>query len=113
MAGLACGEPCGIGWKILRDHVDCYASVPDYVAANGMRILGNPAGKDKRVISGESGAVTMGFLAEILSNPDYRTIKEKLKLDSSSKILLISTEGDTDKENYKRIVWDGAYSRYE
>ncbi len=111
MAGLACGEPCGIGWEILRDHADCYASIPDYVAANGMRILGNPIGKDKRVISGESGAATIGFLSEILRDPTYSGIKEKLQLDSSSRILIISTEGDTDKENYRRIVWDGICSK--
>ena len=111
MAGLACGEPCGVGWEILRDHVDCYASVPDYVAANGMRILGNPIGEDRRVISGESGAATIGFLSEVLRDSDYSKIKEKLKLDHSSRILLISTEGDTDRENYRRIVWDGAYSK--
>ena len=56
MAGLACGEPCTIGWQVLHWAADAFISMEDAVAADGMRILGNPAGKDDRGISGESGA---------------------------------------------------------
>ena len=42
---------------------------------------------------------------------DVEDIKEKLKLDENSKVLFFSTEGDTDKESYKSIVWDGKYQR--
>ena len=109
MAGLCCGEPCAIGWEILRDHADHFVSIPDTVAAKGMRVLGNPLPGDARVISGESGAATMGFVAEVLTNPALTDLKQQLALDSDSKILCISTEGDTDRENYRRIVWDGRY----
>lgn len=110
MAGLCCGEPCSIGWNVLRDHADHFISMPDYVAANGMRILGHPVADDPRVISGESGASTIGFVAEVLRKPELADLKKKLKLDENSRILCFSTEGDTDRENYRRIVWDGAYS---
>lgn len=111
MAGLACGEPCSIGWNILRDYADNFISCPDYVAANGMRILGNPPRGDERVISGESGAVTAGCVAEIMRNPDLEDMKKALKLDENSRILCISSEGDTDEANYKAVVWDGKYTR--
>lgn len=107
MAGLACGEPNPIGWDILKDYADMFVSCEDYIAADGMRILGNPLQGDERVISGESGAATMGFLYNVLIDERYKDIKEALKLDENSKILLISTEGDTDPENYRKIVWDG------
>lgn len=110
MAGLACGEPCSIGWNVLRDYADNFISCPDYVAAQGMRIMGNPEKGDTRVISGESGAAAFGCVAEIMRNPRYAGIKEKLGLDEYSKVLFFSTEGDTDKENYRSIVWDGAYT---
>lgn len=110
MAGLACGEPCSIGWNVLRDYADNFISCPDYVAAQGMRIMGNPEKGDTRVISGESGAAAFGCVAEIMRNPRYTGIKEKLGLDEHSKVLFFSTEGDTDKENYRSIVWDGAYT---
>lgn len=109
MAGLACGEPCSIAWDILKDCADYYISFPDYAAAKGMRILGNPVKGDTRVIAGESGASAFGCVAEIMSNPELINIKEKLHLDENSKVLFFNTEGDTDKENYKAIVWDGKY----
>lgn len=109
MAGLCCGEPCTIGWEILQNYADHFISMPDYVAAKGMRILGNPIGDDQRVISGESGAATVGFAAELMQNESLGYLRDALKIGQDSKILCFSTEGDTDKENYRRIVWDGCY----
>lgn len=109
MAGLACGEPCSIGWNVLRSYADNFISCPDYTAAKGMRILGNPAGSDTKVVSGESGAAAFGCVAEIMSNPDLSAMKEKLKLNGESRVLFFNTEGDTDRENYKAVVWDGKY----
>lgn len=109
MAGLACGEPCSIGWQVLADYADHFLSCPDYVAAKGMRILGNPAGNDDRVISGESGAAAFGCVAEIMTNPGLSHLKEALGLNEHSRVLFFSTEGDTDRENYRKIVWDGLH----
>lgn len=109
MAGLACGEPSTIGWEILKDTAEAYASCPDPIAAKGMRILGNPAGSDQRVISGESGAVGAGLLAELMTNDRYQAFRERLKLDENSRILMFSTEGDTDRDGYRSVVWDGAH----
>ncbi len=111
MAGLACGEPCSIGWNVLKDYADNFISCPDYMAAQGMRILGNPIAGDNRVTAGESGAAAFGCVTEILRNPRYAKIKEKLGLNETSRVLFFNTEGDTDKENYRSIVWDGAYVR--
>ena len=113
MAGLACGEPCSIAWEILRDCADHFISCPDYTAAKGMRILGNPAGSDDRVISGESGASTFGCAAEIMTNPALAGIRAELGLDSSSRVLFFSTEGATDTQNYRSVVWDGKYPSFE
>jgi len=112
MAGLACGEPNTIGWEILRDYSDMFLACPDWVAAKGMRMLGNPLGDDARIISGESGAVTMGVLPALLSSDYLKAARESLGLDKNSHILLISTEGDTDPERYRRIVWDGEYPSF-
>ncbi|NFH68870.1 diaminopropionate ammonia-lyase [Clostridium botulinum] len=111
MAGLACGEANTIGWKVLKEYSDTFVSSPDYVAANGMRILGNPLRGDNKVISGESGAVTSGLLYEIMKNDKYKDLKESLELNENSKVLLFSTEGDTDPDKYKEIVWRGQYNK--
>lgn len=107
MAGLACGEPCTIGWQVLKDHADHFISMDDSIAELGMRTLGKPIGNDAKIISGESGAATIGFVTELLSNPQYKSLKEKLGINESSVIICISTEGDTDKENYKRVLEKG------
>ncbi|WP_083838561.1 MULTISPECIES: diaminopropionate ammonia-lyase [Desulfitobacterium] len=109
MAGLACGEPCSIAWEVLKNYADHFISCPDYVAAKGMRILGNPIQGDERVISGESGAAPFGCVAEIMTNPMYKELKDQLQLNENSRVLFFSTEGDTDQENYQAIVWDGKY----
>ena len=109
MAGLACGECNPMAWEIIGDHADAFASCPDYVSAKGMRILGNPAGTDERVISGESGAVGVGLAAELMRNPENAELRKRLGLDGKSVILCFSTEGDTDKEGYRSVVWDGLY----
>jgi diaminopropionate ammonia-lyase len=69
-----------------------------------MRVLGHPLKGDEEVISGESGAVTMGALYEMLTNKDYYSITDKLDINSDSSILLFSTEGDTDPDMYREIV---------
>jgi diaminopropionate ammonia-lyase len=109
MAGLACGEPNRIAWDVLRETAEFALSCPDYVSAKGMRILGNPIGQDRRVISGESGAVTLGLAASLMTREDLKDIRDRIGLNRTSKILCFSTEGDTDRKNYRRIVWDGLY----
>ena len=104
MAGLACGEPNTVTWPILRDFAKIYVSCPDYVAAKGMRILAAPSGNDKKVISGESGAVGLGLLTLLLEKEELKPLKEKLKLNENSVIICFSTEGDTDPEQYRAII---------
>ena len=109
MAGLACGEPNIISWDILRNHVSAFVSCPDWVSAKGMRMLGAPVKGDPRVISGESGAVGMGLIAALMEDGEYRELREAIGLDRFSKVLMFSTEGDTDPAKYRRILWDGEY----
>jgi diaminopropionate ammonia-lyase len=107
MAGLACGEPNTIGFDILKNHTSFFVSCPDWVAAKGMRMLGAPVKGDPQVVSGESGAVGMGLVATLMKDPEYKDLKEAIGLDENSVVLMFSTEGDTDPDNYKAIVWGG------
>ena len=45
MAGLACGEPNTVSLEILKENADFFLSCPDYMAAQGMRILANQIGR--------------------------------------------------------------------
>lgn len=110
MAGLCCGEPCSIGWQQLAAYADNFVAMPDKAAALGMRVLGNPVGNDAAVVSGESGAAGLGLAVAALRERDLAQLKGSLQLDAESVILCISTEGATDVANYRRIMWEGAWS---
>ena len=108
MAGLACGAPNTIAYEIIKDYADAHLSCTDDVTARGMRMLGAPLKGDAQIVSGESGAVGAGALALIMERAENEHIRKKLKLDENSVVLLISTEGDTDPQKYREILWDGA-----
>ncbi len=98
MAGLSCGVPNPIAWDIHLDYSDVFVSCRDELSALSMRSLGNPLKGDKKVISGESGAIGLGVLMHI---------KNDLEIGKDSEVLLISTEGDTDPKGYLDVVWGG------
>ena len=93
--------------NILKNHVDTFVAAPDWVAAKGMRMLAAPIKGDTPVTSGESGAAPFGTLACIMCMDEYQELREHLGLDETSRVLLFSTEGDTDPARYESIVWDG------
>jgi len=78
-----------------------------------MRVMASPVDTDNRIVSGESGAATLGCVYNILVDESLVDLKGKLGLNQDSRLLFISTEGDTDKENYRNVVWNGKDSRYE
>jgi len=110
MAGLACGEPNTVSWPMIRDYSDGFISCPDHVAARGMRIMAAPLPGDPQIVSGESGAVGMGLLSHLMERDEYKGVRESMGLGKDSRILLISTEGDTDPVKFRDIVWDGRES---
>lgn len=105
MAGLACGEPNPMGWEILRDYADFFMSCPDYVTADGMRRLADPIEADVKIVSGESGAVGIGLLESLMGPSVLKDLQRAVGLDNNSVVLVFSTEGDTDPEGYRKIVY--------
>lgn len=69
-----------------------------------MRVLANNISDDKKIISGESGAVTSGIVYSLMTDDSLRNYREKIGLDKDSVVFCISTEGDTDKKSYKEII---------
>ena len=104
MAGLNCGTPCRITWPVLRDYAEFYLSGPDEMAAKGMQTYAAGLESDPVIISGESGAATLGAARMILEKAAFSEVKEAMGFDGASVLLLINTEGDTDPENYQKII---------
>jgi diaminopropionate ammonia-lyase len=107
MAGLACGEPNPIAWEIIRDRADYFAICPDFVSAMGMRVYSVPLRGDPAIISGESGAVTLGALMYIMQHAGARDLRNELGLGLDSHVLLINTEGNTSPDEFRYVVWEG------
>ncbi len=107
MAGLACGQLSSLAWPILRAHADVFLACPDHVAKVGMRTLAKPMSSDLRIVSGESGAVTIGVLAAS-AWPRDEHLRAQLHLDATSRVLVFSTEGATDPEIYAQVVCEQA-----
>ncbi len=101
MAGLNCGTPCRTVWPVLRDCSAFFCACADSVTEAGMRAYARPAGEDPAVVSGESGAVTYGLLLRILQS---ERLRELFRIGEDAVILLVSTEGDTDPEDYARVT---------
>jgi diaminopropionate ammonia-lyase len=96
MAGLACGEPSLLAWRILGPGADAFMHIPDEAAAKTMRDLA-----DVGVVGGESGVAGLaGFRLAAAGAP----IRAALRLDRQSRILCFGTEGATDPDVYARIV---------
>ncbi|MCS5633943.1 MAG: diaminopropionate ammonia-lyase [Candidatus Marinimicrobia bacterium] len=98
MAGLACGEVSLLAWSILESHVLHYLTLEDNSVSKTMRLLAN---RQTPIVAGESAVAGLaGFL--IVSHDS--SLKEALKLDHNSRILVFGTEGDTDEKMYEKMV---------
>lgn len=93
MAGLNCGEANPNTYPLLRAQASAFITCTDAITEKGMERAQNPVEGDPKFISGESGAVGIGFVEAILTLPEYAAYKEALKLNADSVVLLFSTEG--------------------
>ncbi len=96
MAGLACGEPSILAWRILQPGADAFMTVRDAAAADAMRQLATLG-----VVGGESGVAGLAGLIKAARDP---ALRNALQLDASSRVLCYGTEGATDPEVYRAIV---------
>ena len=76
-------------------------SLPDDDIAKTMKMLGNSSFSEEKIIAGENSVP--GVISLIASCVDDK-VKEKLKLNAKSNVLVIGCEGDTDKEMYQKLI---------
>ena len=99
MAGLNCGIPSPLAWPIIRDTYDLFLSVSDAYAEQAMRAYAR-----EDVVSGESGASGLAALLALFQESSLASARDALELGDTSRVLLVNTEGDTDPENYAKVV---------
>lgn len=101
MAGLACGEVSELAWEILHHGASAAVAIDDAYALEAVRALALPAAGDPPIVAGETGGAG---LAALLAARDYPEIRQTLRLDADSRVLLLGSEGDTDPVIYREIV---------
>jgi diaminopropionate ammonia-lyase len=101
MAGLACAGPSMGAWQILERGADFFMAIPDRAAIATMRLLNDGSPGSEGIVAGESGVA--GLAAFLLCAGDDRA-RQSLQIDTSSRILVIGTEGATDAATYANIL---------
>ena len=101
MGGMSCGEVSLVPWQILKNSVKYCISLPDDNIPKTMRLLGNASFSNEGIIAGENSVPGVISLVASCKN---KKIKDQMKLDSNSNVLLIGCEGDTDEEMYQKLI---------
>lgn len=96
MAGLACGEPSLLAWQELDRAAAAFMAIPDEAAVATLRLLA--AGG---IVAGESGVAGLAGCLLAAADPAARAT---LGLDTTSRVLVFSTEGATDPELYAKLA---------
>ncbi len=104
MAGLNCGTPSPVAWPLIKQGFDAFMTVSDEQCIEAMLTYYYPRGDDPRLISGESGAAGLAALLSLCKKNILMDIRKKLGIDTSSTILLLNTEGDTDPESFAKLT---------
>jgi diaminopropionate ammonia-lyase len=99
MAGLNCGIPSQIAWPLLQTGIDLGVAVPDDAARSAMRALA-----DADIVAGETGAAGLAGLLSVAASDSWPETRRRLKLDNTSHVLVIITEGATDPEAWEEIT---------
>jgi diaminopropionate ammonia-lyase len=85
MAGLNCGTPSSLAWRVFRNGLDAAVAIPDEEAMRAVDDLGRLG-----VSAGPCGAASLAGVREMLLNKDRR---EAMGIVPDAVVLLINTEG--------------------
>jgi diaminopropionate ammonia-lyase len=96
MAGLNCGRASPEAWPWVSTGFDWFVAGGDDLATTGMRLLA-----EQGVVSGESGACTVGALVALVTGTGHHA---GLELAPNDVVLILSTEGATDPAFYEATV---------
>ena len=100
MAGLSCGEVSQLAWEVLSPAADDFLTITDELVAPVMAMLArhNEGGG---VEAGESAVAGLAGCLAACASPQ---LKADLDFSARSRVLVLGTEGATDREIYDAIV---------
>ncbi len=101
MAGLACGETSPLAWRFLEPSIDWFMTVSDDDAVGAMRVLAQGGAGDVPIVSGESGAAGLAALMVLRRDAE---LQRQARLDATSRVLLLNTEGATAPALFRSLT---------
>jgi len=93
MAGLRCSRPSAAAWPAVRDGIDGFVAIPDAVVHDAIARLAHPGAGDPPITAGPSGACGVAALLALMAAAGRSTAAELGRLDRSTSVLAIVTEG--------------------
>lgn len=104
MAGLRCAAPSPAAWPMIATGVDAFVAIDDSTGVAAMRMLARPMSKDPAIEAGPSGGCGFGALVAVMRDETLRPVREALALGPESRVVVINTEGATDRQLYQRLI---------
>ena len=101
MGGMSCSEMSLVPWQILKNAANCCVSIKDTNISKTIALLYNKKLSKIKIVGGECSAPGIISLVSICNN---NTIKNSLKIDENSNILLIGCEGNADTLLYDKLL---------
>jgi len=101
MAGLSCGEVSLLAWEVLSRGTAHFLTIGESGVAPAMRRLASGTWGGGPIEAGESAVAGLLGLLAVCGDPARRAA---LGLDGDSRIVVIGSEGATDREIYRAIV---------
>ncbi len=97
MAGLSCGEVSTLAWQALSTAADDFITIGDALVGPTMRLLARRPG----IEAGESAVAGLACCLAACAQP---RLKAELGLNEHSQVLVLGTEGATDRQIYDEIM---------
>ena len=108
MGGMSCGEVSKVAWNILKLSTNYCLTIPDTMVARVSSLLANKNFSKNKIEAGECATPGIIALKGICFNQE---LKNKIKLNKNSKVLVFGCEGATDKKMYNKLLKLGSNTK--
>ena len=104
MGGMSCNEMSLVPWNILNKATNHCITIDDTKVSSTVAMLAKAKLSNKKIVGGE--CATPGIISLIAACNDKK-IKNLLKLNEQSNILVMGCEGDADATLYNKLLSQG------
>jgi diaminopropionate ammonia-lyase len=88
----------------VRGLVHAFVGIEDSYAFEAMRAFARPVAPDPEIACGPSGAAALGGVLAVVRDPALSAVRDHLRLDAATTIVVLVTEGVTEPLLYQDVV---------